>query len=113
MQYWCAGCAGFRLYRVDADEYASLFFCTDGIPRVPSHAEETLRGAITAEDWDFLLEQQPGGRAPGQDTLPVEMLRCTNSLKQVGLACINGILAGEALPPRSWLGGLVRFLLKR
>ena len=41
------------------------------------------------------------------------MLRCTNSLKQVGLECINGILAGEALPPRSWLGGLVRFLLKK
>ena len=31
----------------------------------------------------------------------------------MGLECINGILAGEALPPRSWLGGLVRFLLKK
>ena len=50
VQYWCAGCAGFRLYRVDAAEYASLFYCTDGIPRVPSHAKETLRGATKAED---------------------------------------------------------------
>jgi hypothetical protein len=50
---------------------------------------------------------------PGQDMLPFELLQCTSRLKQVALECINGILTGEALPPRSWLGGLVRFLLKK
>jgi len=113
VQYWCAGCASFRSYRVSVEEYASLFFCTDGIPRAPLHGEESLRGAITADDWDFLLEKQPRRRAPGQDMLPFELLQCTSRLKQVALECINGILTGEALPPRSWLGGLVRFLLKK
>jgi hypothetical protein len=35
VQYWCAGCAGFRSYRVSVEEYASIFSCTDGIPRAP------------------------------------------------------------------------------
>ncbi len=34
-------------------------------------------------------------------------------MKQVALECINGILTEDALPLRSWLGGLVRFLLKK
>jgi hypothetical protein len=112
VQYWCAGCAGFRSYRVSVEEYAYIFFCTDGIHRAPLHGEESLRGAITGDDWHFLLEQQPGRRAAGQDMLPFELLRCTSLLKQVALECINGILTGDAPPPRSWLGGLVRFLLK-
>ena len=86
---------------------------SDGIPRAPPHGEESLRGAITADDWNFLFEQQPGPRAAGQDMLPFELLRCTSRLKQVALGCINGILTGDAPHLRSWLGGLVRFLLKK
>ncbi len=53
VQYWCAGCAGFRSYRVSVEEYASIFYCTDGIPRATPHGEESLRCAITADDWHF------------------------------------------------------------
>ena len=60
-----------------------------------------------------MLEQQPGRRAPGQDTLSFEVLRRTSILQQVALDCINGILTGEAIPPRSWLGVLVSILLKK
>ena len=42
----------------------------------------------------LLHEQQPGRRAPGQDMLLFELLRCTSRLKQVALQCINGILTG-------------------
>ena len=55
--------------------------------------------------------QQPRRRAPGKDILPVELLQRTNSLKQIGLECINGILTRGR--PRSWLGGLLRFPLKK
>ncbi len=79
----------------------------------PPHGEESLWGAITEDDWQFLLEQQLGCRAPWQDMLPFELLQCTSRLKQVALECINSILIGDAQPPRSWLGGLVRFLLKK
>ena len=34
-------------------------------------------------------------------------------MKQVIRACINSILTGEAPPPRSWMGGLICFLLKK
>jgi hypothetical protein len=34
-------------------------------------------------------------------------------MKETILACIHGILAGEAAPPRSWLGGLTCYLLKK
>jgi hypothetical protein len=34
-------------------------------------------------------------------------------MKEVVRTCINLVLTGEALPPRSWLGGLIRFLLKK
>ncbi len=75
MQYLCAGCAGFRSYRVSVEEYASLVFCTDCIPRALPHGEESLLVAITADDWQFLLEKQPGRSAPGQDMLSFELLR--------------------------------------
>ncbi len=69
---------------------------------------------VTADDWTFLLEQQQGHRAPGQ-VLPImiELLRRTRILKEVAMDCINGNLTWEALPPRSWLGGLISFLLKK
>ena len=41
------------------------------------------------------------------------LLQRTNSFKQIGLECINGILTGETLPPRSWLGSLISVLLKK
>ena len=34
-------------------------------------------------------------------------------MKVTILACINSILIGEAPPPRSWMGGLICFLLKK
>jgi hypothetical protein len=34
-------------------------------------------------------------------------------MKETILACINGILTGEAAPPRSWLGRLISLLLKK
>jgi hypothetical protein len=34
------------------------------------------------------------------------------SMKETKLACINSILTWEASPPRSWMGGLICFLLK-
>ena len=62
----------------------------------------------------FLLGQLPNSRAPGQDGLPFELLRhAPRRMQTAVLNCINTILTGEAKPPRSWLGGLIRFLLKK
>jgi hypothetical protein len=84
-----------------------------GIPRVPPSARETLRGAITAADFDFAMGQLPNNRAPGPDGLPYEILRhAPESMKETIRACINSILIGEAPPPLSWMGGLICFLLK-
>ena len=42
------------------------------------------------------------------------MLRhAPDRMKEAIRACINSILAGEAPPPRSWMGGLICFLLKK
>ena len=66
------------------------------------------------EDFEFLLRQLPNNRAPGPDGLPYELIKeAPDSLKNIILTCINTILAGNARPPQSWLGGLVRFLLKK
>ncbi len=62
----CSGCC------VDC---ASLPFCPDGIPRVPPSARETLRGAITAVDFEFALGQLLNNSAPGPDGIPFEILR--------------------------------------
>ena len=35
-----------------------------------SHAEETLRGAVMIEDYDFLMTQLPNRKAPGPDEAP-------------------------------------------
>jgi hypothetical protein len=34
-------------------------------------------------------------------------------MKETIRACVNSILTGEAPPPRSWIGGLICFLLKK
>jgi hypothetical protein len=53
-------------------------------------------------------------RAPGPDGLPFQMLRhAPDSMKETIRACINSILTGEARPPRSWMGGLICFQLKK
>ena len=114
IRWWCNRCSGFRRWTVSEADYAELPFCTDGIPRVPPHAGETLRGAISMADFEFLLALLPNLRAPGPDELPFELLKhAPDGVKRVILDCINSILTGEAIPPRSWLGGLISFLLKK
>ncbi len=84
-----------------------------GIPRIPLGAGETLRGAITTQDFGFFVGRLPNNRAYGP-SLPYEFLRHAPSrMKEVVRTCINLVLTGEAPPPRSWLGGLIRFLLKK
>jgi hypothetical protein len=113
VKWWCAPCSGFRSWAVDEADYAGLLFCPDGIPRVPPSARETLRGAITADDFEYALGQLPNNRAPGPG-VPFEFLRyAPRSMKETVRTCINSILTGEAPPPRSWMGGLIRFLLKK
>ena len=114
VRWWCEQCSGFRCWRVDEADYAGLPFCPDGIPCVSPSARETLRGAITAADFEFALGQLLNNRAPGPDGIPYEILRhAPESMKETIRACINSILTGEAPPPRSWMGGLICFLLKK
>jgi len=114
IRWWCEMCSGFRLWTVHAADYTQLPFTTEGIPRIPPDARETLRGAIMADDFEFLLNQLPNNRAPGPDGLPFEILRhAPPSVKETIRACINSILTGEVLPPQSWMSGLICFLLKK
>ena len=114
VRWWCTQCSRFRTWEVCTADYAGLPFCPDGIPRVPPGARETLRGAITAADFEFVLGQLPNNRAPGPDGIPFEILwHAPDSMKETIRACINSILIGEASPPRSWMGGLICFLLKK
>jgi ribonuclease HI len=113
VKWWCSPCSGFRSWAVDEADYEGLPFCPDGIPRVPPGARETLRGAITADDFEYALGQLPNNRAPGPG-VPFEFLRyAPRSMKETVRTCINSILTGEAPPPRSWMGGLICFLLKK
>ena len=76
-----------------AADYSHLPFCPGNIPRVPLDARETLRGAITAVDFEFLLGEQPSKRAAGQDALTWEMLRIApDRMKETIRACVNSIL---------------------
>ena len=63
VRWWCTQCSRFRTWEVCTADYAGLPFCPDGIPRVPPGARETLRGAITAADFEFVLGQLPNNRA--------------------------------------------------
>jgi hypothetical protein len=81
---------------------------------VPHDAGATLQGAITEEDFEFFLKTLPSRKAPGPDGVPYELLKCAPAqLKEVVLECINAILTKQAVPPASWLGGLIRFLFKK
>jgi ribonuclease HI len=114
VRWWCAQCSGFRQWSVRAADYSHLPFCPGNIPRVPLDARETLRGAITVVDFEFLLGEQPSKRAAGQDALTWEMLRIApDRMKETIRACVNSILTGEAPPPQSWMGGLICFILKK
>ena len=60
---------------------------------------------------EYLLGQLPNGRAA---EITYELWkRAPESIKECLRECINEILEKRARPPRSWLGGLVRFLFKK
>ena len=112
---WCLNCKRAVEVVVDSQAYDDLAFVLSRaeIPRVPPHAEETLRGAVMIEDYDFLMTQLPNRKAPGPDEIPYEMWKSApDSLRRALIDCINAILEGETAPPESWLGGRVRFLFK-
>ena len=114
VRWWCAQCSGFRQWNVRAADYSRLPFRLGDIPRVPLDARESLRGAITATDFEYLLGEQPNKRAAGPDELVFEMLKhAPDYMKDTVRSCINSILTGEEAPPRSWMGGRICFLLKK
>ncbi len=87
-------------------DYSRLLFCPGDIPRVPPDARKTLRSAITAADFEYLLGEQPSKRAAGPDELTFEMLHAApDSMKQTIRTCINSTLIEEAPPPQSWMVG--------
>ena len=113
---WCIGCSAYVEPVVDRGDYARLAFLPSGavVARVPPDSTESLRGPISTEDLEYGLQQLPNGRAPDDSGLPYELLKgATERMKQVIHACLNSILEGGADPPKSWLGGLVRFLFKK
>ncbi len=94
--FWCRVCR----HRVSPDERVTV----------------TLRGAITEADIEILAGQLPNRRAQGPDELPFELRRhAPVSMKAAWpiLDCINSIQTGEARPSRSWIVGLICFVLKR
>ena len=114
MVFWCWNCTRFTIPTVRAGDYDQLPISLDSVPRIPPGSGESLRGAVSVADFEYLLGQLPNGRAPGQDGLPFELLRhAPKRMQAVVLHCINSILTGRVKPPRSWLGGMVRFLLKK
>ena len=114
MATWCSRCQATTTLCVHAADYAVLPFPLRSIPRVPHDAGATLQGAITEEDFEFFLNTLPSRKAPGPDGVPYELLKCAPAqLKEVVLECINAILTKQAVPPASWLGGLIRFLFKK
>ncbi len=85
---------GFRSWAIDETEYSSLPFCPDGISRVPPSARETLRDAITADDFEYALGQLPNNRVPGPG-VPFEFLRhAPSSMKETIGTCISSIYMG-------------------
>jgi hypothetical protein len=79
-----------------------------------SHSVLTASRVSLPARFEFALGQLLNNRAPGPDGIPYEILRhAPESMKETIRACINSILIGEAPPPRSWMGGLICFLLKK
>jgi len=114
MATWCKKCCRFTTPVIHMRAYASLPFSVEGIPRVPINAGESLRGAITASDFEFFMGQLPNSKAAGPDGIPYELLKqAPGCLRELVLNCVNCVLEGGTGPPSSWLGGLVRFLLKK
>lgn len=111
---WCEDCRGLTEPTVRVEEYEELPWNLEGVPRVPHESGETLRGAITWEDFVFYLGKLPNNKAPGPDSIPYELWKhAPDPLKRAVLACVNGVLSESKIPPRSWLGGLIRFLFKK
>ena len=84
--------------------------------RIQHDSKESLRAPISSEDLDYCLGQLPTGTnsAAGPDRLPYELLKgAPYAFKETLRECLNCILEGGATPPESWLGSLVRFLLKK
>jgi hypothetical protein len=85
VRWWCCRCSRYRPWEVRAADYTDLQFCTAGIPRIPLGAGETLRGAITTQDFEFFVGRLPNNWACGP-SLPYELLRhAPCSMKEIVL----------------------------
>ncbi len=91
---------------VRASAYDPIPFRLSNIPRIPADSVATLRGAISEDDFEYLLGQLPGHRAPGSDQLPYELLRqATQTFKGAVLDGVNEILTMRPPLPCLLAGG--------
>ena len=99
MVTWCSRCSATTTLLVRGGAYDALPLRLDAFPRVPADSVETLRGAISKEDFEYFLGQLPCRTAPGPDMMPYELLRhAPEPLKTAVLDGINTILTKQAPP---------------
>ena len=114
VRHWCQQCCTFTSLTVDPTAYQALPFSTEGIPTVPPHAPETLRGAITMADLKHHIAQLPRCKAPGDDGIVYEFLKDgPDVILQAVLTAINALLTKKSKMPAKWKGGLIRLLFKK
>lgn len=114
IRHFCTHCCSFSRAVVKEEEYETLPFPTEGIPKVPLSASETLTGVITREDLLFRISKLARGKAAGDDGILYEFLiDGPDELLNLVLEAINGLLTKTLSVPEFWKGGMIKLLYKK
>ena len=114
IRHFCTHCCTFSDAIVNEEDYETLPFPTEDIPKVPSSACETLAGVITREDLKFRISKLARGKAAGEDGILYEFLMDgPDELLSSILDAINGLLSKTQSIPEFWKGGLIKLLYKK
>ena len=114
IRHFCTHCCTFSTAIVVKEDYETLPFPTEDIPKVPPSARETLAGAITREDLKFKISKLARGKAAGDDGILYEFLKDgPDELFSSVLDATNGLLTKTISIPDFWKGGLIKLLYKK
>ena len=114
IRHFCSHCCTFSNATVEEEDYETLPFPTENIPKVPLSARETLSGAITYEDLKFRISKLSRGKAAGEDGILYEFLiDGPDELLNAVLDAINGLLTKTLSIPEFWKGGMIKLLYKK
>eukprot|EP00961_Rhodomonas_salina_P075133 1008660-Rhodomonas_salina.1 len=83
------------------------------VRHIPADTPMSIRGSVKRKDFDWLLDNLPNWKSPGDDLIPNELLKAAPLwLRNELFAAVNQVLCGGTLPA-CWKYAIIKLLEKK